>query len=85
MTPASCAGVLCPFHLLKTCGFGRRRSSDSNVYKSVLIDLVVVVDLPEINQDRTRHSLFHCIELEGSELLPLGDDYDGASAPSAQE
>ena len=50
-------------------------SSNSHIQEAVPFHFIARVDISEINQKGTSHTLLHQIEIEGPKLLPFGDNH----------
>src|SRR5262245_50666188 len=50
-------------------------SSNSHIQEAVPCHFIARVNISEINQKVTSHTLLHLIEIEGPKLLPLGDNH----------
>ena len=50
-------------------------AANANVKKPVALQLIIGIDVLEIDDDRTSHSLLHLLEIERAELLPFGHDH----------
>ena len=50
-------------------------SSNSHIQEAVPFHFIARVNIPEINQKGTSHTLLHQIEIKSPKLLPFGDNY----------
>src|SRR5258708_18090035 len=50
-------------------------SSNSHIQEAVLFHFIASVNISEINWEGTSHMLLHQIEIEGTKLLPFGDNH----------
>src|SRR5689334_22175592 len=48
------------------------RASDARITKSRRHDVFLLIDVPEVKEDRTSHDTLESREIESPELLPLG-------------
>src|SRR5262245_32168821 len=55
-------------------------SSNSHIQEAVSFHFIAVVNIPEINQKGTSHTLLHQTEIESPKLLPFGDNHHAVAS-----
>src|SRR2546427_8245623 len=81
LLPAMRAGsYLKPLNYSKAHRMAGHFSSNSHVQEAMPFHFIARVNVSEINQHGASHSLLHLLEIEGTELLPFGDNHHAVSS-----